>query len=84
MEDFGGLSLRELGLVSKPEKNMNRASKTFGSGCLGAVGTFLTFLALFLLIADRFPPQGRELLFPEFHILYFLPSKRDFLSQIQL
>lgn len=42
----------------------------------------LCFLGLFLLIADRFPPQGRALRLPEFHILYFLPPERDLLSQI--
>lgn len=45
------------------------SSAVTGSRCLGTVGTFLSVLALFLLIADWLPPQDRELMVPEFSIL---------------
>lgn len=52
------------------------SSAITGSRCLGTVGTFLSVLALFLLIADWFPPQDRELMVPEFSILSFPPPQK--------
>lgn len=76
----GGPSLKKLGLVTKPrEQEKGWASRTIGTRCVGTVGTFLSFMAFFLLLAYRFPAQGSELMVPEFDILCFLPLKRDFL-----
>lgn len=79
-ECVGGPSLKKLGLVTKPrEQEKVWTSRTIGTRCLGTVGTFLSFMALFLFLAYRFPARGSELMVPEFDILCFLPLKRDFL-----
>lgn len=41
----------------------------FGNNWNQVLGCRWVRLAIFLLIAVRFPPQGRELMLPEFHIL---------------
>ena len=74
-EGFGGLSLRRLGLVTKPgEQDRGCASRTMGTRCLGAVGTFLSFLVYSFSQLTGF--LHRELMVPEFHILYFRPPRK--------
>lgn len=70
---FGGFwrSVPVQRLISNQTKRtgMGLGSAVIGTRCLGARGTFLSILASFVLVADWFPPQGRELMVPEFHIL---------------